>query len=198
MSAWEPIGTDSPTQTSLTDDFELLDNQRPQKISEFRELDASSLASNARVLVVLDGINDGGSAIGPLKKALDKFLSQGSTPLALPLSLAFISDVPKLVVQDSVPGISADAEVIETQPTTDRAENHSSLARLARHSHQIDCFWAESGASRSYCLEEHFTGSLKALMKILKKRQNSPDLTFLIRAGVGRSLPNGAGVIVLG
>jgi VWFA-related protein len=172
--------------TGLTsDDFELLDNQKPQKISEFRELDASTLAANARVVVVLDGINDGGSAIGPLKKDLDKFLSQGSKPLPLPLSLAFISDVPKLVVQDSVPGISADGEVIETQPTTDRAKIHSSLAQLARHSHQIDCFWAESGASRSYCFAEHFTGSLNALMKILQNRQNTRGPTFLIWAGRG-------------
>ena len=172
--------------TGLTsDNFELLDNQRPQRISEFRELDASTLAANARVVVVLDGINDGGAAIGPLKKDLDKFLSQGSKPLPLPLSLAFISDVPKLVVQDSVPGISSDGEVIETQPTTDRAQIHSSLARLARHPHQIDCFWTESGASRSYCFAEHFTGSLKALTKILKKRQNTPGPTFVIWAGRG-------------
>jgi len=172
--------------TGLTsDDFELFDNQRPQKISEFRELDASTFTANARVVVVLDGINDGGMAIGPLKRDLDKFLSQGSKPLPLPLSLVFISDVPKLLILDSVPVMSVDSVVIETQPTTDRAKINSSLAQLARHSHQIDCFWAGNGASRDYCLAEHSAGSLKGLMKILEKRQNTPGPTFLIWAGRG-------------
>lgn len=174
-----------PITGLASDDFELLDNQRPQKISEFRELDANSLASNARVVVVLDGINGGGSAIGRLKKDLDRFLSQGSKPLPLPLSLAFVGDVPKLLLQDSVPIMSAGSTVIETQPTTDRAKIRSSLALLARHPHQIDCEMADGGASRSYCLAEHSAGSLTALMKVLEKRQNTRGPTFLIWAGRG-------------
>lgn len=166
-------------------DFELLDNQRPRKISEFRELDASSLAANARVVVVLDGINDGASVIAPLKKDLDKFLSQGSNPLPIPLSLAFIGDVPKLSILNSVPRMSAASAVIDTQPTTDRARIRSSLALLARHAHQIDCLTANDGASRSYCQAEHSAGSLTALLKILEKLQNTRGPTFLIWAGRG-------------
>lgn len=145
--------------------FDLLDNQMAQKISDFHELDASTFAANAQVVVVLDGINDGGSAIGPLRKDLDKFLSQSSRPLPLQLSLAFVSDVPRLLVQDSVASMSADSGVIQTQPTTDRAKINSELTELAHHSHQIDCLEAD-GSARSYCLAEHFTASLKALMKI--------------------------------
>ncbi|HXS76310.1 MAG TPA: hypothetical protein VN753_09035 [Terracidiphilus sp.] len=175
----------TPITGLISDDFKLLDNQRPQKISEFRELGENSFAASARVVVVLDGINDGGSAIGPLRKDLDRFLSQGSNSLRVPLSLAFVGDVPKLLFLDSVPRMSAGAAVIETQPTTDRASVRSSLKLLARHSHQIDCLTADDGASQSYCQAEHTAGSLTALMKILEKRRNNRAPTFLIWVGRG-------------
>jgi len=75
------------------------------------------------VVLILDAINDGGTAIAHLKKDLGKFLSQRHEPLAYPISLAFVSN----------------GGVFESQPSTDRAYIAGQLAEFARRSHSSDC-----------------------------------------------------------
>jgi VWFA-related protein len=168
-----------------SDDFSVLDNQKPQKIARFREVDGTTFKADVHVVVVLDAINDGGWAVGRVKKDLDKFLSQGTGPLPFPLSMVFISST----------------EVLQTQPSTDRASTASRLAELARRPRDIECtevkkldlgmraFAAQAGqgdaVTRADCNNNHFRESINALRNLLGEKQNVRERTILIWTGRG-------------
>ncbi|HMH11984.1 MAG TPA: VWA domain-containing protein [Edaphobacter sp.] len=177
--------SDKPVNGLKADDFSVLDNQKPQKIERFREVDGKTFRADVHVLVVLDAINDGGSAVGHVKKDLDKFLSRGSGPLPFPFSLVFISS----------------AGVLQTQPSTDRASIASRLAELARRPRDIECtlieklvpgmraFSPQAGPrdaiTQADCNYNHFRESINALRNLLGEKQNVRDRTILIWAGQG-------------
>ena len=174
-----------PVNGLKADDFSVLDNQKPQKIAQFREVDGTTLKADVHVVVVLDAINDGGWAVGRVKKDLDKFLSEGNGPLPFKLSLVFISST----------------EVLQTQPSTDRASLASRLADLARRPRDIECteikklvpgmraFSAQTGqgdaVTRADCNYNHFRESIIALRNLLGEKQNVRERTILIWTGRG-------------
>ncbi len=178
--------SDKPVTGLKPEDFTLLDNHKPQKIAAFREVDGQAFSSDVHVVLVLDAINDGGSAIGHLKKDFGRFLSLGHEPLAYPLSLIFVSD----------------AGAVESQPSTDRAVIAAQLAQFAHRPHSSDCEPIESiegsrmqgqptptQGSRTQeqadCMTAHFTQSVAALRNLLAEQQNLPGRAILVWAGAG-------------
>ncbi len=177
-----------PVRGLKAEDFSLLDDQKPEKIARFREVDGRSFTADTHIMVVLDAINDGGSSVGHVKKELDKFLSQDSGPLPFPLSLVLVSE---------------DGETA-TQPSTDRVAVASQLAQLARHSRAADCDQpsyaggsrmgaqgispqgqGNSAAARASCMMAHFTESVDALRNMVGDQQNVRGRAILIWTGGG-------------
>lgn len=171
--------------TGLTaKDFVVLDNQTPQKINRFREVDAKAFTVKTRVIVVLDGVNGDESAFAHVKKGLDQYLGEDKGPLPVPLSLFFFSS----------------ARTFETRGTTDRAAIASELDQIGRLAHDEDCDQPKMnqyegvGARMLPTLQEkidcrfdHFSKSIKALRTVLAERQSSRvrDQTILIWTGPG-------------
>ncbi len=155
-------------------DFTVLDNQKQQTFAHFREIKAQDPAAQLRVMLVLDGINDGGSAVGHLKKDLGKFLSQLRKPLAFPVTLVSVTE----------------ADVVKTAPSTDPSVLAAQLAQLARRPHSPDCerdVTYQGARAQSYpdCLNTHVQKSINALLSLLGEKQNLQERTILIWAGPG-------------
>ena len=181
--------SNKPVTGLRPEDFTLLDNGKPQTIGAIREIDGQASSADARVVLVMDGINDGGSAIGHVKKDLAKFLSQSHEPLAYPLSLAFVSN----------------GGESESKPSTDRAVIAGQLAEFARRSHSSDCEPAQSiegsriqsssgqpissqGSrmqERGSCLDEQFARSVSALRVLIVEQQDVRGRAIVIWAGPG-------------
>lgn len=183
-----------PVTGLKAEDFSLLDNQKPQKIQRFREVDGKTFTADVRVLVVLDGLNDNGSAIGHVQRDLDKFLSEGRGPLPFPLSVVSLSS----------------EGATETQPSTDRAAIVRRLAEFARRPRGLDCDavdpdlslpspWMffpgvaqnnQNKSARQSCVLDHFHESINLLGTLMGEKQNSRERTILIWTGPGWRLPN--------
>ncbi len=170
------------------EDFSVLDNQKPQKVARFREVDGKTFTADVHVVVVLDAINDGGSGIGHLKKDLDRYLSQGHGPLQFPITLVFATG----------------AGETESQPSTDRSVITKQLAEFARLPREAACDQAHftegsrmdgqvmssqspgnSAEERADCMNMHFTESLNALRKLVGEQENTRGRAILIWPGRG-------------
>ncbi len=68
----------SPVTGLKAEDFSVLDNQKSQHIEKFREVNGKTFTADVQVVIVLDGINDGGSAVGHVEKELGEILSHGT------------------------------------------------------------------------------------------------------------------------
>jgi VWFA-related protein len=176
-----------PVSGLMAEDFSVFDNQKPQNIGTFREVDGKTFTADVHAVIVLDGINDGGSGIAHLKKDLGRYLSQGRGPLQFPISLAFVSE---------------NGET-ETPPSTDRVVVSRHLAQLARLSHAADCdltiyadrshlspgFGTQGQAStaeeRADWMNMHFAESLNALRKLVGEQENVRGRAILIWSGRG-------------
>jgi VWFA-related protein len=166
--------------TGLTPDkFTVLDGHRPQKIAGFREVDGQAFSADVHVILVLDAVNDGGSAIGHLRRDLGRFLSQGDGPLQYPFSLVSLSD----------------AGVTQTQPSTDRNMVAAELMQLSRRPRSAECDQEGSDVGnqstgvrkqeQGNCMDDHFNKSITALRNLLGEQENVRGRAILIWAGPG-------------
>jgi VWFA-related protein len=170
------------------EDLELLDNQKPQMIATFREVNGQTSTADVHLFFVLDAINDGGAAIGHARKDLDKYLSQGQGPLPFPISLVFVSSAGQTV----------------TPPSTDRAVVADQLAKFARLPRDSDCdqarytdgsrmggqglgshSYGNSVEERADCMISHFTESVNALGTLITEQKNVRGRAILIWTGPG-------------
>ena len=70
-------------------DFTVLDNKVPQPITSFREVGPGA---PAKAILVLDAVNSGQVTLGNERQQLDKFLSANEGKLAIPTTLALLTD----------------------------------------------------------------------------------------------------------
>ena len=112
-----------PVPGLKAEDFSVLDNEKAQKIYRFREVDGKTFKSAVQVMIVLDGINDQGSAIGHVEKELGAILSHGTDPLPFPLSLVLLSS----------------GGATRAEPSTNRALIAPKLKELAHRARDQDC-----------------------------------------------------------
>jgi VWFA-related protein len=73
------------------EDFSLLDNHLPQKITTFREIRGSDPAARVHVILILDILNNKPASIVILRKALERFLGQNQGRIAYPTEIAVLS-----------------------------------------------------------------------------------------------------------
>jgi VWFA-related protein len=75
-------------------DFTLLDDKQPQKITSFRAVDGASATADSPVQIVLvvDQVNTSFQDVVIARQEIEKFLQQSGEQLAQPLSLVFFTD----------------------------------------------------------------------------------------------------------
>ncbi len=75
-------------------DFTLLDNKRPQKITSFEAVGGSNAnqAPPVEVILLMDDVNTGITNVAFERKEVEKFLGRDNGVLSHPVSLAFLSD----------------------------------------------------------------------------------------------------------
>jgi VWFA-related protein len=73
-------------------DFTVLDNKEPQKLIDFRALDARSPGDPPHIVIVVDMINTGFNEVAWERQQLDAFLKQDGGKMAYPTSIAVFAD----------------------------------------------------------------------------------------------------------
>jgi VWFA-related protein len=80
-------------------DFVLLDNKAPQKITSFREVERPTATADPPVEVILlvDEVNASVTDVGRQRQAIEKFLKQNGGELVRPVSIVFFSDTGTMI-----------------------------------------------------------------------------------------------------
>lgn len=166
--------------------FTLLDDQQPQKIVMFREIDGPTRP--VHVLIVLDAINTDAAIIRHIRADLAHYLSRSQEPLPYPLSVVLLSKYGQT----------------ESTPSTDRAALIQTLAQIPKNTGAADCYdvWTpndvdsrmggspgNSAAARAVftpdCLRAHFEQSVKAFFNLLNEQARLQGRALCLWTGPG-------------
>jgi len=147
-------------------DFQLLDNNRPQKIVSFHASDgtAGKAGSQVAIFLVMDTVNSGLVNVSSMRDEVEKFLRQNDGRLAQPVTVVLLDDAGFQVVgQPSRDGNFLAQAVHEVKPSL-----HSILS-----------------AAGGEALLERFQLSAKALSMIVAREVPVPGRKMLIWIGPG-------------
>lgn len=80
-------------------DFTLLDNKQPQKVTSFHEVERPTATADPPVEVILlvDEVNASATDVARQRQALEKFLKQNGGELVRPVSIVFFSDTGTMI-----------------------------------------------------------------------------------------------------
>jgi hypothetical protein len=146
------------------DDFQLLDNDHPQKILSFQAADANGTDASARVsiLLVIDTVNSEAADVAAQCADAEQFLRQNAGHLAQPVTVLWLSDTAYHVLgRDSTDGNALAQSVHDFKP-----------GPRAIHA-------AMGGAAQRYTL------SFRAMSVIADKEVEEPGRKMLIWMGPG-------------
>jgi VWFA-related protein len=73
-------------------DFTLIDNKQPLKISSFQAVQGAPADQPVEVILLIDEVNAGFSTVASLRDQVVKFLGRDGGKLAYPVSLGFVTD----------------------------------------------------------------------------------------------------------
>jgi VWFA-related protein len=99
-------------------DFTLLDNKRPQKITSFEAVRGSNANQSppAEVILLMDDINTGITNLAFERQQAEKFLGRDNGVLSHPVSLAFLSDAGLKLTNPSQDGKALTAQLNANPP----------------------------------------------------------------------------------
>lgn len=180
-----------PARELKEDDFSLFDNGEPRKIESFRAIEGSKGLVPARVVLMLDTVNNSPRGIANDRRGIEQFLRQGPAHLSYPTSIAMLSGSGMRVLQ----------------PSEERDSLLEDLRKLSSDVRQFDCT-DESGGSeqvfatinlgtgtsildglhpdqKSGCLNERFQRSVSSLERFATEQENVPGRVILIWIGSG-------------
>jgi VWFA-related protein len=180
-----------PARGLKAEDFSLLDQGQLRTITSFREVEGSKGLVPARVVLMLDTVNNNPRDITNDRKGIEQFLKQSQGQLTYPTSIAILSGSGMRVLQ----------------PSQERDALLGELRMLSRDVHQFDCT-NEGGASvqvfttinlgtgttildglhpdqKSGCLNKRFERSVSALERFATEQENVPGRVILIWIGSG-------------
>lgn len=81
-----------PVRGLEAQDFSLTDNGQPQKIADFKAVDADANPEAVQILIVVDMINTGFDVVARERQQLDQYLKQDGGKLAYPTALAVMTE----------------------------------------------------------------------------------------------------------
>ena len=172
-------------------DFTLLDNGQPRKLSSFRAVEGSKGIAPARVVLVLDAVNNTPKDVAGDRKGVEAFLAQSPGRLAFPTSI----------------GILTTAGLTVSEPSRDRETVVAELQSFTRTVHPYICgdsgggseqvfatFTVHTGSAiaegerpneKASCENERFHRSVDALKKFVVEQENEQGRAILIWTGRG-------------
>ncbi len=156
-------------------DFTLLDDKQPRKITSFRAADATSRSTDPalQVIFVIDAVNTGVQSVGYGRLQLSKFLREDDGRLAAPTSLVIFTDTSTLIQPTPTRDGNTLAESLDSNQPGMRALNRSAG------------FW---GA------EERLDLSLKALNQLAGYEKTQPGRKLVLWLSPGWPLLTGPNV----
>jgi VWFA-related protein len=180
-----------PVKGLKVEDFSLLDRGQPQTVSSFRTVEGSKGLVPARVVLMLDTVNNSPRDITNDRKGIEQFLKQSQARLLYPTTIAILSGSGTRVLQ----------------PSQERDALLGELRMLSRDIHQFDCTNEGGGSEqvfttinlgtgtavldglhpdqKSGCLNQRFQRSVSALKKFAIDQEDVPGRVILIWIGSG-------------
>jgi VWFA-related protein len=180
-----------PVKGLKVEDFSLLDRGQPQTVSSFRTVEGSKGLVPARVVLMLDTVNNSPRDITNDRKGIEQFLKQSQARLLYPTTIAILS------------GSGTRA----LQPSQERDALLRELRMLSRDIHQFDCTNEGGGSEqvfttinlgtgtavldglhpdqKSGCLNQRFQRSVSALKEFAIEQEDVPGRVILIWIGSG-------------
>ena len=182
-----------PIEGLQQSDFTLLVDHQAHKIASFQSINLNPATAPARIVLVVDALNNSAGKVAAYRKEITKYLQTGAGPLANPTALAFLSER----------GMDLGSF------STDRITVLSQLDRLSGNVHSMSCRDTtrervqESDQHdpnpRLDCLDHLFDSSITALnslgesLVVSRNRLHRPLRTIIVWIGRGWPLLNQAG-----
>jgi VWFA-related protein len=181
-------GTGKAAMGLRSEDFTLLDNGQPQKITAYHAMNGRD--GKTHILLVLDAINTSPAAFTKLRNGVARFLSEAGNNLAHPISIAVVTF----------------NGIVQSPFSTDGIELNRQLEALTRklHSHECDSAnyrsdFSSSAAAVGFsalhgvnsegedaeCLAQEFYKSLHELGQLAAGEQKTAGRALVIWAGAG-------------
>jgi VWFA-related protein len=185
------------------DDFTILDNGQPQKISSFRPLTGNAKDQPLHVIFLLDAVNNSARNFASERKAVEKFLAQSRGSLPWPIAIAHFSDFGAAV---SPP--SHDANALLTYLKNLPGDVHQSDSAGDPYNHELFPGLRSPGTlpttaqprTQKVNLQwedqnQRFLLSITALNKIAVQQEDVPGRVIVIWIGPGWPLLSGPGFL---
>jgi VWFA-related protein len=170
-----------------TQDFTLLEDQRPRTNLSFKAVEGATATAPAHVILVLDAVNNSARDIANDRKEVQRFLKQSQELLTYPTSIAAVSDSGLTMGK---PSRNRDALLNELKDLTGNLQ----AIGCADEMNPNETFQAlmipgtvttAESARQLNCLNQRFIESLAALSKLAEHQVNVPGRVILIWIGPG-------------
>ncbi len=180
-----------PVSGLQQNNFTVLDNGQPRKLSSFRAVEGSKGIAPARVILMLDAVNNSPKDIASDRKSVERFLEQNPGGLAFPTSVGILSASGTHVSQ-----ASRDRETVQAQ-----------LQQITKTVHLFDCGESSGGSEQVFatinvkagssisegerpgemasCQNQRFRKSVDALKQLVVEQENEPGRAIVIWIGRG-------------
>ncbi len=161
----------NPVPGLLQQDFTLLDDKQPQKITSFRASAEADQASNPiQAILLVDAVNSSERAVGYQREQLQQFFRRDGGRVPIPTSLIIFTDT---------------STQVQPQPTQD-----GKILAAALHSNRPG-FRAIGRSGGFYGAADRLQLSLQGLQGIIQYEANQPDRKLLIWISPGWPLLSG-------
>lgn len=186
----------NPVSGLKPQDFTLLDNERPQKLASFREVRGTEGLAPARIILLLDAVNNSSSSLNYEIKEVSKYFASHRESLSHPTSVAILT---RSGIQEVRPSLDAkklwrDSKILfkGLRPANcdDFNTQVSSPFEIGGRGDQNIGFSAEA-INDGNCLSQKFVLSVSALLSFVADQQNVPGRAILIWIGPGWPLLSG-------
>jgi len=183
----------NPVRGLTQDGFTLLDSGQPQKVSAFRAVAGSEGIAPARVILMLDAVNNSPKEFTSDRNGVEQFLKRSQARLTYPTAVAIltgfgtrmskasqnrdalIGELPQLA--KSIHAFRCDADENATEQTFSPAMSGQGGASAMDISTQL--------APKGNCLNERFQRSVSALHRLALSQEDVPGRVILIWIGRG-------------
>jgi VWFA-related protein len=147
-------------------DFTLLDNKKPQKLTSFRAVEGSNTDLPVKLILVIDEINESFVNVSAERERIGKFLQADGGKLPLPTTL--------MVASDS--GTSASSAATQ--------DGNALFAQLTSEKTAI----RTNSQAGAYGAMDRITLSLRAIQQLLQKEASQPGRKLVVWISPGWSL----------
>ena len=167
----------NPVRGLAEQDFTLLDDKQPRKITSFQATDGTNRTADPalQVFFVIDAVNTGAQGVIFQRTQLNKFLREGDGRLAAPTSLIIFTDTSTLVQPKPMLDGKALADQLDANPPGLRVLNRS---------------------TGFYGAEERLSLSLRALDGVARQTATQPGRKLLVWLSPGWPILSGPRVIL--